>query len=451
MDKDKNLFINRPLAFNVMLKPIGPICNLNCTYCYYLEKKHIYKETTNFKIPDNLLEKYIEEYIRSQQVPVVSFVWQGGEPTLLGIDFYKKVLKLQEKFSQGKRIENIFQTNGTLLDDDWCKMFKEYEFLIGVSIDGPEHLHDYHRRYTAGDKPSFKDVMRGINLLQKHGAEYNTLSVVNKHNSYYPLEVYRFLKEIGSQYLQFIPIVERVVRDPKDNELTLVPPSYGDDAFVTEWSVEPEQYGNFLIEMFDDWVRNDVGKTFVQAFDCALANWVGERAGLCVFSETCGDALVMEHNGDLYTCDHFVFPEYFVGNVLENPLVGMVTSQKQIKFGSDKRDKLPVYCVECDYRFACHGECPKHRFEKTPDGEPGLNYLCSAYKAFFAHIHPYMQYMGDQLQKKQAPANVMKWVRDMDNRKQKKEQPKKQIGRNDPCPCGSGKKYKNCHYPLFGS
>jgi len=433
----------KPFAFSVMVKPIGPVCNLNCTYCYYLEKKNLYLDVRNFKMNDEVLEEYIKQYIDSQQVPVVSFVWQGGEPTLMGVDFYRKALKLQEKYAKGKRIENIFQTNGTLLTEEYCKLFKEHEFLIGVSVDGPEHLHDLHRKTNKG-KGSFADVMKGIELLKKHKVEFNTLSVVNKEIAYYPLEVYHFLKKIGSGFIQFIPIVERIANDAKPDSISLVAPIYGKDAQVTEWSVEPVRYGQFLSAIFDEWVRNDVGKYYVQIFDVTLANWAGERPGLCVFSETCGDAMVMEHNGDLFTCDHFVYPEYFLGNIMKTPLKEMAASEKQKQFGRDKRDKLPRYCFECEYRFACNGECPKHRFAVTPDGQEGLNYLCPAYKLFFSHVHPYMQFMADELKAKRAPANVMDWVMRLDRQKEEKLVVNTEPQRNDPCPCGSGKKYKQC-------
>lgn len=448
-------FADKPTAFQVMAKPIGPICNLNCTYCYYLEKKKIYPNTSNYKMSDQVLEEYIRQLISSQQVPVVSFVWQGGEPTLLGIDYFKKVIALQKKYNDGKRIENSFQTNGTYLNDDWCKFFKDHNFLVGISIDGPEEVHDFHRLHKDG-RGSWDEVMKGIELLQKNNTEFNTLSVVNKHNSYFPLEIYRFLKDIGSQYIQFIPIVERIIDDPLPESLNLTFPAYGDRAQVTSWSVEPHQYGRFLSDIFDEWVRSDVGKYFVQLFDVTLANWVGEMPGLCVFSETCGDAAVLEHNGDLYTCDHFVYPEYYLGNILQKSMLGLMKSEKQIRFGLDKLKKLPVYCMQCEYRFACHGECPKHRFTKTPEGEDGLNYLCEAYKHFFEHVHPYMQYMSDELKNKRAPANVMTWVRQKDVNQSGKSlrinKPSLQPysnkpnmpGRNDPCICGSGKKFKNC-------
>ncbi len=433
----------KPFAFSVMLKPIGPICNLNCTYCYYLEKKNLYQDVRNFRMNDELLEEYTKQYIESQNVPVVSFIWQGGEPTLMGVDFFKKALKLQKKYANGKRIDNVFQTNGTLLNDEYCKLFSDNNFLIGVSVDGPEKLHDLHRKTNSG-AGSFSVVMKGIELLHKYKVEFNTLSVVNKEIAYHPLEVYHFLKRIGSGFIQFIPIVERTANQPGPDRLNLVAPVFGQNARVTEWSVEPLAYGKFLCTIFDEWVRNDVGKYFVQIFDVTLANWAGERPGLCVFTETCGDALVMEHNGDMFTCDHFVYPEYFLGNILKKPLREMAVSEQQKQFGRDKRDKLPKYCFECEYRFACNGECPKHRFAITPEGQEGLSYLCPAYKLFFSHVHPYMQFMADELKAKRAPANVMEWVKRLDRRKEEKFVINKGPQRNDPCPCGSGKKYKNC-------
>jgi serine-type anaerobic sulfatase-maturating enzyme len=360
---------------------------------------------------------------------------------LLGLDYYKKALKIQDRFAGDKRIENVFQTNGTMLTDDFCKFFVDNNFLIGVSVDGPEEFHNHHRIKNDGTG-SFSDVMRGIELLQKHKVEFNTLSVVNKYNSYNPLEVYRFLKSIGSTFLQFIPIVERY--STRHANFNLVAPNHDTEVGVTDWSVEPRQYGQFLSDIFDEWVRKDVGRTFVQIFDVTLANWAGERPGLCVFTETCGDGTAMEHNGDLYSCDHFVYPDYKLGNIMEDKLLAMVLSERQKKFGRDKRDKLPRYCFECEYRFACHGECPKHRFTKTPDGDPGLNYLCPSYKLFFSHVHPYMQFMADELKAKRAPANVMQWVNRTDRLNKQNEILKIQVGRNDPCPCGSGKKYKNC-------
>lgn len=398
----------RPFAFQAMAKPIGSACNLNCTYCYYLEKHKLY-EHSNRRMDDKMLEYFIQKYIAAQQVPVVTFVWQGGESTLLGLDYFKRAVELQKKYSGGKQILNSFQTNATLLDDNWCRFFKQNQFLVGVSIDGPEHIHNAHRPFNTG-KPSFSAVMNGVNLLKKHGVEFNTLSVVHNDNVKYPIEIYRFLKEIGSGFIQFIPIVERQVVPSDANQLTLVAPD-NTMAKVTSWSVKPVEYGEFLIKVFDEWVRNDVGKFYVQQFDAALANWVGEPAGICVFSEKCGDAVVIEHNGDVYSCDHYVYPQYKLGNLKEKSFEAMLRSPEQQKFGLNKLNSLPTYCQGCDYRFACHGECPKHRFEKTPDGQPGLNYLCHGYKLFFTHIHPYMQYMADELANKRAPANVMKWAR----------------------------------------
>jgi len=433
----------KPNAYNVMLKPIGPICNLNCTYCYYLEKKNLYLDTKNFKMKDDVLEEFTKQYIESQNVPQISFVWQGGEPTLLGLDYFKKALKLQDKYKGDKNIENIFQTNGTLITDDFARFFADNNFLVGVSIDGTEHLHDHHRK-TNQNTGSFKDVMRGIELLHKHKAEFNTLSVVNKENSYYPGEIYKFLKDIGSGFLQFIPIVERKAANFDSKKINLIAPTDPSEAELAEWSVEPKMYGNFLKTIFDEWVRKDVGRYYVQIFDVTLANWVGERPGLCVFSETCGEATAMEHNGDLFACDHYVYDEYKLGNIMNIPMIEMIKSDFQEKFGRDKRDTLPRYCFECEYRFACHGECPKNRISNTPDGEAGLNYLCPAYKMFFSHVHPYMQFMTDELKAKRPPANVMEWIKRVERNKNKASAPKIMIGRNDPCPCGSGKKYKNC-------
>ena len=441
-----DLFLNKPIAFSVMAKPIGSICNLNCTYCYYLEKKNIYTNHSDHRINDNIIEKFIKDYIEAQQVPLVNFVWQGGEPGLMGISFYRKVIELQQKYAGKKKIENAFQTNGTLLNDEWCRFLKENDFLVGISVDGPEFIHNRYRLFKSG-QPSFSDVMRGVDLLHKHKVEFNTLSVVQRHNSQYPLEVYHFLKEIGSGFIQFIPIVERQAINEQAFNLNLVSPDNVAEAKLTDWSVVPEHFGRFLITIFDEWVRRDVGRYFIQLFDVTLANWVGQAPGLCVFSETCGNSVVIEHNGDIYSCDHYVYPEYKLGNILEKPLVSMIQCQEQYNFGTQKLERLPKYCIDCEYRFACHGECPKHRFETTKDGEHGLNYLCEAYKMFFSHVHPYMQFMGDELEKKRPPANVMQWTKKADDRISGIVQPrKKRIERNDPCPCGSGKKFKNCCY-----
>ncbi len=390
----------------MMAKPIGPICNLDCSYCFYLEKEKLYPGSKDFSMTDEILEQFIKQKIEGQDIDTVSFVWQGGEPTLLGVDYFKKVVELQRKYANGKKIENGFQTNGILLNDEWCSFFAENNILIGISIDGPAHLHDKYR-ILKGGQPSFNKVMRGIEFLKKHHVEFNTLTVVNKHNSYHSLEVYNFLKETGSGYMQFIPVVERIA---PSEELQLVSPGYEGNAQVTEWSVEPVQYGNFLCEIFDEWVKEDVGRYFIQIFDVALESQIGMEQSLCVFKETCGKALAIEHNGDVYSCDHYVYPGNKLGNILDNPLESLVYSQQQIDFGEDKKAGLPGYCLNCEVRYACNGECPKHRFIKTPDGEEGLNYLCAGYKKFFSHIEPHMKFMAQELMNKRPAANIMKII-----------------------------------------
>ena len=433
------LKLKRPTAFHVMLKPAGPSCNLNCTYCYYLEKKKLYSEGSEFRMPDELLERFTRQFIEAHEVPVVTFTWQGGEPTLMGLDFYRKAIEFQKKYSGGKRIENAFQTNGTRLNDDWCKFFVDNNILVGISIDGAEHNHDHYRRTFSGS-PTFKKVMKGIELLHRNKVEFNTLSVVNDYNVRFAPETYRFLKKIGSGFIQFLPVVEHLAQNRTEEELKLIAPAHEKNAKVTDWSVGSRDFGSFLVTIFDEWVRNDVARIFVQIFDATLANYAGENPGFCVFNDTCGDALVMEHNGDVYSCDHFVYPEYFLGNITNDPLTDLVRLQKQFDFGIDKRNKLPRYCLQCDVRYACHGECPKHRFLFTPDGEAGLNYLCEGYKMFFKHSEPYMEFMAKELKNKRPPANVMNWIRNKEKQVVKPVIP----GRNEPCPCGSGKKFKNC-------
>lgn len=399
-------------GFHILTKPIGPICNLDCKYCFYLEKQNLYPNERQWRMSDEVLEEYTRQYIRSQPSGEVFFAWQGGEPTLLGVDFFRKAVALQKRFAGGKTISNALQTNGTLLDGEWCDFLAKEKFLVGLSIDGPRELHDKYR-VDKGQKPTFDAVMRGLELLKKHGAEFNTLTVVNRANSQQPLEVYRFLKNIGSQFLQFIPLVERSApANLKSDGLTFSAPpdlTAPDDSRspVTEWSVEAAQYGTFLCTIFDDWVRRDVGKVFVQLFDVALGNWMGLGSSLCVFAEKCGAALAIEHNGDLYSCDHYVYPKYHLGNLMNRNLGEMAHAPQQIKFGNDKLDLLPRFCRECEVRFACNGECPKHRFTKTPDGEDGLNYLCPAYKKFFNHIDPHMRTMAILLQDGRAPADIV--------------------------------------------
>ena len=394
-------------GFHIMTKPIGPICNLDCTYCFYLEKENLYPDTRHWAMAPGVLERYIQQYIAAQPMDEVHFAWQGGEPTLLGVDFFRTVVGLEQKYAGGKTIHNALQTNGTLLDDDWGQFLADHKFLVGISIDGPREIHDRYR-VDKGSAPTFDRVMRGLNKLKEHNVEFNTLTVVNRHNSQYPLEVYRFLKEIGSGFIQLIPVVERQAAEPGSDGLVLIQPSFDRSAEVTDWSVEPLEYGRFLAKIFDEWVKKDVGRTFVQLFDVALESWLGLDASLCVFRKTCGSALAMEHTGDLYSCDHFVYPEHNLGNLMKTDLEQMTGSAQQEKFGRDKLDSLPRMCRQCDVRFACNGECPKHRFLKTPEGEAGLNYLCAGYKHFFHHIDPYMQFMAGELRAGRAPANIMR-------------------------------------------
>lgn len=402
-------------AYHVMTKPIGPICNLDCKYCFYLEKEKLFPSNENFKMSDEVLETYVRQHIEGQDVPDVSFAWQGGEPTLLGVKFFRKVVELQRKYAGGKRIHHAIQTNGTLLDDEWCEFLRDEKFLVGLSIDGPARLHNAYRVDKQG-RDTYDEVRRGLRLLQKHQVEFNTLTVVNRANARHPREVYRFLRGIGSGFLQFIPLVERLP-DAQARKLGLdlaLPPRADEEdprrLPVTDWSVEPKQYGEFLCAIFDEWVERDVGKTFVQIFDVTLGNWVGglHRGGLCVFSETCGTALAMEHNGDVYSCDHYVYPHYKLGNILNRSLGEMVSSEFQRAFGGAKAGTLPRFCRECEVRHLCHGECPKHRFVRTPEGEPGLNYLCRAYKRFFNHSAPAMQRMVELLRCGRAPAEIMR-------------------------------------------
>ena len=424
--------------FHVMAKPIGPICNLDCKYCFYLEKETLYPRVSKWAMQEEVLDSYVRQYIEAHDTPEVSFAWQGGEPTLLGVEYFRRLVEVQKKYAGGKRIHNAFQTNGVLLNDDWAALFKENGFLIGISIDGPRELHDAYR-VDKGGQPTFDRVMRGIETLKRNGVEFNTLTTVHRGNADHPLKVYRFLKENGSGFMQFIPIVERISNQATADGLQLISPNFAGSANVAPWSVEPRQFGRFLCAIFDEWVRNDVGRYFVQLFDVGLEVWSGMEASLCVFRKQCGAALAMEHSGDLYSCDHFVYPENRLGNIMESPLAELVDSEQQRKFGADKETTLPKYCRECDVRFACNGECPKHRFLTTPDGEPGLNYLCAGYKMFFHHVDPYMQFMARELAVQRPPANVMRWIAVQETQKAFER-----AGRNDPCPCGSGKKFKHC-------
>ena len=395
--------------FNVLAKPTGPICNLDCKYCFYLEKEALFPRESAWAMPGDVLESFIRQYIEAQQSPVIQFAWQGGEPTLLGVDYFRKVVALQQRYANGKSIENAFQTNGVLLTGDWARLFAEHNFLVGVSIDGPRELHDAYR-VDKGGQPTFDRVMRGMDTLKNHGVEFNTLTAVHRANSTQPGEVYRFLKANGSGYMQFIPIVERVASAAEPDGLTLVQPAFAGSAQVAPWSVEAVQFGRFLCTIFDEWVRNDVGKVFVQLFDVSLERWAGLEASLCIFRRTCGSAMALEHTGDVYSCDHYVYPQNRLGNIMENSLALLAQSEAQQRFGDAKEASLPAYCRACDVRFACNGECPKHRFALTPDGETGLNYLCAGYKMFFRHVDPYMRFMANQLRSRQAPAQVMNWA-----------------------------------------
>lgn len=392
--------------FHILAKPSGSFCNLDCSYCFYLEKEKLYPATNKWAMSKEVLENYIYKYIKSQNTPVVTFAWQGGEPTLLGIDFYKEAVTLQKKYADGKRIENTFQTNGVLLDDEWCRFFVENNFLIGLSIDGPRELHDRYRVFKGG-QPSHKKVEDKLRLLKKHRVEFNVLTCVQKENSYQGKKVYNYLKNMGVKYIQFIPIVERIDTTKSNDELNLILPEKNENAKVSEWSTEPLQFGKFLADVFNEWIKEDVGKVFVQMFDITLEAWVTGRTSLCIFNETCGNAVVMEHNGDVYSCDHYVFPEYKLGNILHNQFETLIYSEKQRSFGKDKKKSLTKFCAECEFKFACRGDCPKHRFDVSPDGEYGLSYLCSGYKYFFNHVEKYMNIMVEELNNGRSPANVM--------------------------------------------
>ena len=391
----------------VMLKPAGAHCNLACKYCYYLEKNKLYPTAQRHLMSDEILEQFTREYIEAQTMNQVLFTWHGGEPLLRSIDFYRKALSLQQKYAGGRRIDNVIQTNGTLLTDEWCEFFAQNHWLVGISIDGPQPDHD-HYRLTAAGKPSWKKVMQGIKLLKKHGVEWNAMAVVNAYNANHPLEFYRFFKENGCQFLQFTPIVERLTRH--EDGRTLASLADKDEISLSEASVTPEQWGYFLSAIFDEWVRKDVGKIFVEIFDCTLANWMGISPGICAYSKECGHAGVMEHNGDVYSCDHFVFPEYKLGNIRDHSLIDMLYGEQQQEFSRLKHSSLPRQCKECDMEFACHGECPKNRFMKDKYGDSGLNYLCPGYYHYYQHVAPYMDYMKQELMAQRPPSNIMKVV-----------------------------------------
>jgi uncharacterized protein len=390
---------NAPPAFHLLAKPTGAICNLDCEYCFFLTKEQLYPGS-KFRMSEDVLETYIRQLLESHQTPEVTIAWQGGEPTLMGLKFFRRSLQLVGKYRKPwQQVSHTIQTNGTKLDDDWARFFKRHNFLVGLSVDGPQHLHDTYRVDKRG-RGTFEQVMQGWKVLKKYDVDINILCTVNAANGDYPLEVYRFFRdELGAEFIQFIPIIERVNEDGS----TLI--QSGNQ--VTERSVKPEQFGQFLIGVFDEWIKRDVGKVFIQHFDAALANWLNVPPAVCIFSKTCGDALALEHNGDLYSCDHFVEPDYKLGNIQETPMVELVGSDRQRQFGQDKFATLPQYCLNCDVRFACNGGCPKNRFIETPDGETGLNYLCAGYKQFFHHIDQPMGMMANLLRQGRYADEIM--------------------------------------------
>jgi uncharacterized protein len=434
-------------GYHVLAKPTGPICNLDCEYCFFLSKEMLYPGD-RFRMADELLETYLRQLLESHRTPEVTVAWQGGEPTMMGLDFFRRSIELVEELKKpGQRVEHTIQTNGVLLDAEWAEFFAANGFLVGLSVDGPRDIHDTYRVDKRGGG-SFDRVMDGFEHLRAAGAEVNVLCTVNAANQDRPIEVYRFFRdEMGVRFIQFIPVVERATE-------TLLPlanmgwstdtnpkrPLYvleGDR--VTDRTVDPGAFGRFLADVFDEWAAGDVGEVFVQHFDAALANWHGAPPPVCVFSETCGTAVALEHNGDLYSCDHFVEPDYLLGNINETPLGELVRSERQQRFGADKADTLPQYCRDCEVRFACHGGCPKNRFRRTPDGEEGLNYLCAGYKHFFDHIGEPMEVMCELLRAGRAPSELPVVMAERERGRYAG------VGRNEPCPCGSGAKFKACH------
>lgn len=395
---------SRPLY--IMSKPAGAHCNLACDYCYYLEKSKLYQHDASNIMSDELTEIFIRDYIRCQTTQEIVFTWHGGEPMIRPLEYYKKVVRLQSHYADGRSIVNCIQTNGTLLTPEWCRFLHNEGWLVGISIDGPERMHDAYRTKRNG-KPTWSKVMNAIEMLERYGVEWNAMAVVNDITACNPTEFYRFFRdELRCRYLQFTPIVERIKRHGDGRHLAHMLDT-GDDIVLAPFSVTPQQWGVFLNTIFDDWVRHDIGETFVQIFDATLANWMGVTPGVCTLSDYCGHAAVMEHNGDIYSCDHFVFPEYRLGNIKSHSLWGMMNGERQQTFARMKTEGLPKQCKQCKWQFACHGECPRNRFDITQDGEQGLNYLCQGYKAFFSHVAPYMDMMKEKLNEGKAPAEIM--------------------------------------------
>lgn len=439
-----------PPAFHMLAKPAGATCNLDCQYCFFLSKELLYPGS-RFRMAEALLETYIRQLLESHQVPEVTIAWQGGEPTLMGLDFFGRSVEYVETHRRpGQQVQYTIQTNGTLIDDRWAAFFKQHNFLVGLSVDGPQELHDAYR-VNKGGQGSFEQVMQGRRALLRHGVDLNVLCTVHAANADHPQEIYHFFRdELQAQYMQFIPIVERATAEtlPLANQGWSQRPGGERPLYtqvgglVSERSVKPEQYGRFLIAIFDEWVRRDVGKVFVQSFDAALANWIGQPS-LCIFQPTCGNALALEHNGDVYSCDHFVEPAFLLGNIQQEHLLDLVSSDQQLKFGQDKFDTLPRYCRGCEVLFACYGECPRNRFIETPEGEPGLNYLCAGYKLFFNHIDRPMRMMADLLRRGRFADEAMHLL--AMEKLQKMKLAMSMVKPNQPCPCGSGKKFRLCH------
>lgn len=433
-----------PPAFHLMAKPTGAICNLDCTYCFFLSKELLYPGD-RFRMSDEVLEAYVRQTIEAHRTPEVTIAFQGGEPTLMGVAFFERTLELIHDVAGDRPVEVTIQTNGTLLDDAWCELLARHRVLVGLSMDGPEAMHDAFRVDKRGG-PTHARVLEAWHLLQRHGVDTNVLCTVHSANGDHGGEVYRWFRdELGVRFLQLIPIVERV----SATNVAIADEGWGDRARdrplyvqagdqVTSRSVHPEQWGRFLIEVFDEWVRHDVGEVFVPTFDAALAAWLGMEPSMCIFRSECGTALALEHNGDVYSCDHYVEPDHLLGNLLETHLVDLVASPQQVAFGRAKAD-LPGQCLRCDVRFACNGECPRNRFATTDDGEPGLNVLCAGYLAFFHHIDGPMRTMADLLRRNDAPSKIVGLLADEEAARFR------DAGRNDPCPCGSGAKYKHCH------
>lgn len=408
--------------FQVFVKPIGPLCNLDCRYCYYLEKKQLYEKNTSFRMSQEILETYIAQHVEAFPGPTINFSWHGGEPTLLGLDYFQKIVSLQRRHQPyGRRITNGIQTNGTLLDENWCRFLKNEGFGVGLSLDGPRNLHDRYR-LTRQKEPTHELAIRGYHLLRKYDVPMDILCVVHSHNVRFPKKLYAFFKQIGARYLTFLPLVQQ---DPAADRL------------VHRHSVRPDDWGTFLCTIFDEWVRQDIGKVNIQIFEEAAGTAFGREHALCIFRKTCGDIPALEHNGDVYSCDHFVTPEHRLGNIRETRLVELMESPRQKAFGRLKSDTLPRYCLSCQVLEMCNGGCPKDRFLQTPDNQPGLNYLCAGYKRFFVHCRPFIEELSNLARtRNQHPQSPL-------SRPEMTGHPPK-TGRNAPCPCGSGRKYKKC-------